>query len=206
MNYQAKRAKESCRRAEEARDRAEHDLAALTADMQELNAQVAPVVERAEEAEQSMVAARVLTQQRERMFRSLVTRGNALAAKLGVDAPAVPAHGNADAATYLAYFDQLFSALEGPVADLDDVVDEECRQLLLVAVERVFVNLQRLQPGFDYASVTEPMEDAQVATRLSNSLRDEINDYVNRFKRVAAEEASEEEEDAEGNDAATTSA
>ena len=142
-----------------------------------------------------------MTQQRERMFRSLVTRGNALAAKLGVDAPAVPAHGNADVATYLAYFDQLFSALESPVAELYDVVDEECRKLLLVAVERVFVNLQRLQPGFDYASVTEPMEDAQIATRLSNSLRDEINDYVNRFKRIAAEQASEEEEDVEEEDA-----
>ena len=55
------------------------------------------------------------------------------------------------------------------------------------------------------------MEDAQIATRLSNSLRVEINDYANRFKRVAAEEASVEEEDveeedAEEDDAANTSA
>jgi hypothetical protein len=197
LTSQVRRIRDSCRRAEEARDRAEHDLATLMADMQELNAQVAPVVERVEEAEQSAVAARVLTQQRERMFRSLVTRGNALAAKLGVDAPAVPVHGNADVAAYLTYFDQLFSVLEGPAAELDDVVDEECRKLLLVAIERVFVNLQRLHAGFDYTSVTEPMEDAQIETRLSNSLRDEINDYVNRFKRVAAEEASGEEEDDE---------
>ena len=70
-------------------------------------------------------------------------------------------------------------------------------KLLQVAVERVFVNLQRLHPGFDYASVTEEVEDVQVATRLGNSLRDEINDYVNRFQRVAAEQASDEEEDVE---------
>ena len=206
MTSQVRRVRDSGRRAEEARDRAEHDLATLVADMQELNAQVAPVVERVQEAEQSMVAARVLTQQRERMFQSLVTRGNALAAQLGVDAPAVPVHGNSDVATYLAYFDQLFSALEGPVAELDDVVDEECRQLLSVAVERVFVNLQRLHPGFDYTSVTEEVEDVQIATRLGNSLRDEINDYVNRFKRVAAEEASVEEEDVEEEDAEEASA
>ena len=192
-----KRAKDANLRTEQALERSEQDLTALMADMQELNAQVAPVVERVEEAEQSAVAARVLTQQRERMFRSLVTRGNALAAKLGVDAPAVPVHGNADVATYLAYFDQLFSVLEGPVAELDDVVDEECRKLLLVAVERVFVNLKRLYPCFDFESVTEPMEDAQIETRLSNSLREEINDYVNRFKRVAEERASGEEEDVE---------
>jgi hypothetical protein len=216
LNSHVRRARDDCRRAEEAHKRVEDDLASLMADMQELNAQVAPVVERVEQAEQSMVTARVLTQQRERMFRSLVTRGNALAAKLGVDAPGVPVHGNADVATYLTYFDQLFSALEGPVAELDDVVDEECRKLLLVAIERVFVNLQRLHAGFDFTSVTEPMADAQLETRLSNSLREEINDYVNRFKRVAAEQASgeeegDEEEDAEGedaeeDDAATTSA
>ena len=191
------RAKDANLRTEQALERSEQDLTALMADMQELNAQVAPVVERVEEAEQSAVAARVLTQQRERMFRSLVMRGNALAAKLGVDAPAVPVHGNADVATYLTYFDQLFSVLEGPVAELDDVVDEECCKLLLVAVERVFVNLKRLYPCFDFESVTEPMGDAQTETRLFNSLREEINDYVNRFKRVAEEPASGEEEDVE---------
>ena len=143
LNFQVRRAHDARRRAEEALERVEHDLTNLTNDMKDLNAQVAPVAERAEEAKRSMVAARVLTQQRERMFRSLVTRGNALAAKLGVDAPAVSVHGNADAATYLTYFDQLFSALEGPVAELDDIVDEECRKLLLVAIERVFVNLKR---------------------------------------------------------------
>ena len=112
------------------------------------------------------------------------------------DIPFIDWSTNADVATYLAYFDQLFSALEGPVAKLDDVVDEECRKLLLVAVERVFVNLKRLYPRFDFESVTEPVEEDQ-ALDLSNSVRDEINDYVDRFKRVEAEQAAEEEENAE---------
>ena len=130
------------------------------------------------------------------MFQSLVARGNTLAGQLGVDAPIVPVHGNADAATYLAYFDQLFSVLEGPVAELGDVVDEECRKLLTVAIDRVFANLQRLQPGFDYESVTEPVEGDQ-AWELSNLVREEVNDYVDRFKRVEAEQAAEEDEGAE---------
>ena len=137
-----------------------------------------------------------MTQQRERMFKSLVTRGNTLAGQLGVDAPVVPVHGNAEAATYLAYFDQLFTTLEGPVAELGDVVDEECRKLLTVAIDRLFANLLRLHPCFDFESVTEPVEEDQ-EQRLSNSVRDEVNDYVDRFKRVGAEQAAEEEEGAE---------
>ena len=130
------------------------------------------------------------------MFKSLVARGNILAANLGVDAPAVPVHGNADAAAYLSYFDQLFTTLEGPVAEMGDVVDEECRKLLTVAIDRVFANLQRLHPGFDFESVTEPVE-ADQAQDLSNLVREEVNDYVDRFKRVEAEQAAEEEEGAE---------
>ena len=161
-----------------------------------MNAQVGPAVERAEETEHSVQAARVLTQQRERMFKSLVTRGNTLAEKLGVDAPAVPVHGNADAAAYLAYLDQLFTTLERPVAEMGDVVDEECRKLLTVAIDRLFANLQCLHPGFDFESVTKPVEEDQ-ALDLSNLVRDEVNDYVDRFKRVEAEQAAEEEEGAE---------
>ena len=158
LNSRVRRARDGRRRAEEARERADQDLASLMADMRELGAQAGPVVERAAEDEHSVQAARVLTQQRERVFKSLVTRGNTLAGQLGVDAPVVPVHGNADAATYLAYFDQLLTVLEGPVAELGDVVDEECCKLLTVAIDRVFANLQRLHPGFDFESVTEPIE------------------------------------------------
>ena len=193
LRSQARRAQDTRRRAEEARERAEQDLASLMADMAEMNAQVAPIVERAEEAEKSVQTALVLTQQRERMFRSLVTRGNALAEKLGVASPAVPLDGNSDATAYLAFFDKLFTALEGGVAEVDNLVDEECLKLLTVAIERIFSNLRRLNLGFDFETVTEPIED-DLTVDLSNSVRDEVNDYVNRFKRVEADEAPEEEE------------
>jgi len=63
LNSQARRAKDACRRAEKAREDAEQDLAKLVADMEEMNAQVGPAVERAVEAEENVQAARVLTQQ-----------------------------------------------------------------------------------------------------------------------------------------------
>ena len=40
------------------------------------------------------------------------------------------AQGHADAAMYLVYFDQLFTALEVPVADLREMIEDESRQLL----------------------------------------------------------------------------
>ena len=82
------------------------------------------------------------------------------------------------------------------MAEINDLVDEECRKLLTVAIDRVFANLQRLHPGFDFESVTEPVE-ADQAQDLSNLVREEVNNYVDRFKRVEAEQAAEEEEGAE---------
>jgi len=203
LNSQARRARSERDRAVTARQDAEQDLAKLVADMEDMNAQVGPAVERVVQAEENIAAARVLTQQRERMFRSLVSRGDDLATKLGVTAPHVPVQGNSDIATYLAYFDRLFSALEGPVAELGDVVDEECRQLLDVAIDRVFTNLQHLHPGFDYTTVTEPLEGPR-AMDISNSVREEVADYCSRFKRVATAQGAEGEagsEEASGDEA-----
>ena len=44
--------------------------------------------------------------------------------------------------------------------------------------------------------MTEPIE-GDPAWELSNLVREEVNDYVDRFKRVEAEQAAEEDEDAE---------
>ena len=45
---------------------------------------------------------------------------------------------------YLVYFDQLFKAIESPVADLREVIEVESRQLLGVVVDRLFTNLRFL--------------------------------------------------------------
>ena len=195
--------------AEKARDDTSRDLAALTGDMEEMTRQVGPAVEKAVEAAESIQAAQVLSQQRERMFLSLTGRGRELAAKLGAEAPSVPAQGHADAATYLLYFEQLFAALEGPTAEIRDVVEEECRQLLAVAVDRIFSNLVHLQPGFDFATVTEPLE-GEAAWKASSSVRDQVDDFCSRFKRAAAEEGGEgsepeEEEESDQDDAEASS-
>ena len=200
LEVRLQRAKEAYRQAEDARKTAVLDLNALVRDVEE---QVGPVAEQAAEAADTAQAARALTKQRERMFQALVARGNELAAQLGADAPHAEARGRGDAALYLVYFDQLFTALESPVADLREVIEVESRQLLGVAVDRIFTNLRLLTPGFDLATVTEERTGEEVL-RVSNSLREQVETFCNRFKRaeVAAEDSEEEaalaeEEDAE---------
>ena len=94
---------------------------------------------------------------------------------------------------YLVCFDQLFAALEGPVAELREMIEDESRQLLGVAVDPIFTNLKLLTPGFDFSSVTEAAqgEDAQ---RVSGSLREQVDAFCNRFRlaETAAEDSEEE--------------
>jgi len=192
--------------AKDAQARAEQDIVSLTQDMTDIQQQVAPMVELVEKARDSAQAARVLSHQRERMFRSLVARARAVADRLGAKAPVLSVEGNADAATYLGFFEQLLTSLEEVVTSLDDLVDNESRELLGVAVGQVFANLAHLHPGFDFASVMEPLEK-ELASKLDASVWDDVEKYTQRFKRVEVEESDDEagaeevdDEDIDGDD------
>ena len=158
LESQKKRFDSRLQDAVEARKHAEQDLASFTQDMNEMQQQVGPVVELVEEARRSALAAQVLSCQREHMFASLVRRVRAVAGRLGTEAPRLSVEGNSDVATYLGFFEQLLTTLEEVVTNLDDLVDTESRELLGVAVGQVFANLAHLHPGFDFASVMEPLE------------------------------------------------
>ena len=134
----------------------------------------------------------MLARQSEQLFEALVVRGDELAARLGAEALCLGGRGY-DAATYLAYFDQLFAALEGPAAELRRMIEDESRQLLGVVVDRIFTNLKLLTPGFDISSVAEAAQ-GEDARRVSGSLREQVDAFCNRFRRAeAAAEDSEEE-------------
>ena len=129
-----------------------------------------------------------------------MTWARAVASSLVVDARAVPAEGNYDAATYLTFFDQLLNRLEGASTEFECLIDEASRNLLAVAVERLFSNLRRLQPDFAFETVTESVDDEQ-SLPLSHAVSDAVNCYVDRLKRSTAEETSEEEGEEEDEDA-----
>ena len=92
---------------------------------------------------------------------------------------------------YLVYFDQLFAALEGPVAELHEMTEDESRQLLGVVVDRIFTNLRLLTLGFDLSSVTEAAQGKD-AQRVSSSFREQVDAFCNRFRRAEAAEEDNE--------------
>ena len=67
------------------------------------------------------------------------------------------------------------------------MIDEASRNLLVVAVERIFSNLRRLQPDLDLETVTAQVEDGQTMP-LSRAVASVVNAYTDRYKRSAAEE------------------
>ena len=159
-----------------------------------------------EEVQQNARTTRVLSRQRDKMFHGLVTRIQAFSTRLGVDAPAFSLDLNQDVAAYLAFFDMALVNLEEAAASLDTVVEEESHELLAVAVGRIFSNLSLIEPHFDFHTMTEPIAPEHYHC-LDTIVRDDVNAYVKRFRRVGAEEeednedASEEAGDAPGDGA-----
>ena len=108
------------------------------------------------------------------MFRTV-------ASSLGIVNSVIPAEGNSDVTAYLAFFDELLRRLEGPAAEFENLIDEASRNVLAVAVDRLFSNIRRLQLDFDFETVTGPVEDEQTVL-LSRSVLSTVNSYADRFR------------------------
>ena len=96
------------------------------------------------------------------MFRELVERTHRVAESLAITRPSVPVGGNFDVATYLTFFNELLQRLEGAAAEFEGVIDEASRNLLGVAVQRLFSNLRRHYPAVNLEVITAlEVEDDQ---------------------------------------------
>ena len=127
------------------------------------------------------------------MFRQLVERAHRVVESLTITSPSVPMGGNFDVATYLTFFNELLQRLDGVAVEFESVIDEASRNLLAVAVERIFSNLRRHSPIVDLEVVTALVED-ELTLPLSRALSAAVNAYADRFKQPKAKEASSEEE------------
>ena len=188
-------------RANEAREKTQADLDSLAADMRDLSQQVGPVAAQAEARHQREETARLLGVQRDRMFRELVERARRAADSLGVDSPPLPVEGNSDVATYLAFFNELLRRFEGAAAEFEGLIDEASRNLLEVAVQRLFSNLRRHYPAVDLEVITALEVEDDQAREISRAVAGAVTAFAERFKRpVEGESSSEEdgEESAEG--------
>ena len=124
------------------------------------------------------------------MMASLVADARAVTEHLGADVPDLAIDGGAGVQTHLSFFGKLMSNFLRTATSLDTRFEEESRKLLTVAIGRVFANLRRLQPSFDFLSVTEPLEGPD-ATEVQAKVKQDVAAYVKRFEAVDDDESTE---------------
>ena len=74
------------------------------------------------------------------------------------------------------------------------MIDETSRNLLGVAVQRLFSNLRRHYPAVDLEVITALEVEDNQTMELCRAIVGAVNAYADRFKRPAAGEASSEED------------
>ena len=114
-----------------------------------------------------------------------------------MDSPRVPADGNHDVATYFAFFNELLQRFEGAAAEFEGLIDEASRNLLEVAVQRLFSNLRRYYPAVDLEVITALEAEDDQAREISCAVAGAVTAFVERFKRPAEGESSSEEDSEE---------
>ena len=77
------------------------------------------------------------------------------------------------------------------------MIDEASRNLLEVAVQRLFSNLRRHYPVVDLEVFTVPEVEDDQTMELGRAVAGAITAYADRFKCPAAGQASSEEDDEE---------
>ena len=145
-------------RAKEALTRAEKEIAALKADLGDLQQQVGTAADRAEQARDTAQHGRAMTRQRQLMLHDLVRRANAIGDDMRIEVPHFPSGGIDDEAAHTHFFGQFPGELEKVAKRFDERVVEESRELLVLAVSRIFSNLLKLWPSFNLEAVMEPVE------------------------------------------------
>ena len=153
-----------------------------------------PVAAQAEVRHQREEAAQLLGVQRDHMFRELVERAHRVAESLAITSPSVPVGGNFDVATYLTFFTELLQWLEGAAMEFEGLIDEASRNLLEVAVQRLFSNLRRYYPSVDLEVITALEVEDDQAQEISRAVAGAVNAFIDRFKRPAAGESSSKED------------
>ena len=111
-----------------------------------------------------------------------------MAESLGITSPRVPAKGNHDVATYLTFFGELLRRLEGAAAEFEGLIDEASRNLLEVAVQRLFSNLRRHYPAIDLEVITALEAEDDQTMDLGRAIVGVVTAYADRFKRPATGE------------------
>src|SRR5664279_2320957 len=179
----------------EAKDCAAKEGGRFQKELLALQEQVGPVTEALHRSQEAEKHALVLQRERGKMFRELAARGRGATTRLGVEGLSSP--DGDDAAAYLTFFAELVVKLEAAATGVDNIVDEECRDLLSVAATRVFSNLYHANPGFDFSPVLKPVE-REFAAALVKEVTGPVEALLQLYVRGdEAEKGGDEDQDGE---------
>ena len=90
----------------------------------------------------------------------------------------MPAEGNHDVATYLAFFTELLQRLEGAEAEFEGLIDEASHNLLEVAVQCLFSNLRRYYPTVDLKVITALEVEDDQAREISRAVAGAVTAFM----------------------------
>jgi hypothetical protein len=107
-----------------------------------------------QEARDSKTEARVLRRQRVQMFRGFSARLMEAAHRLCIDGLTLPTIPEDDG-SIIHFFRQLAKKLAEASAKVAELIDAECRELLVLAGTRIFSNIQRLRPDLGLEEVLQ---------------------------------------------------
>ena len=180
-----------------AKEAAVSEASRLAGELTSLQGQVGPVAAAVERSQREASLAQTLKRERGKMFSALAVRANSIAYRLGArDSPIPPS--DDDVGAYLQFFTQIMEKLDGVATNLNNVVEEECRELLSLAATRVFSNLRHANPNFDFASVLQRVEPS-LAFELAKEVKEPVEALVKLYRRE--DDGSAESSDGASGDA-----
>lgn len=112
---------------------------------------------------------------RNKMFRTLMQRARMTIARITDEKTMEPLDDNN--ASYLDFFTRLMGKLEEGAKKADELVEEECRDLLTTAMMCLFSNLLQGDGDFDFNKVVSPVLP-ELHHELKKEVRDHVADYV----------------------------
>jgi hypothetical protein len=115
------------------------------------------------------------------MFRTLAVCASTAVVRLGVHDFPVPSYLlSDDPAAFLQLFTEIIEKLETASTSLDNGVEEEYRGLLGLAGTRVFSNLLRVDPAFDFSTVLQPVEHS-AALKLAEGAKEHVDALIKLY-------------------------
>jgi hypothetical protein len=166
-----------------AKDLANNEVAWLQEELTSLHGQIGPVTKIVEASQRAATEPQTLKHERCKMFRMLAVRASAAVARLGVrDFPISSYLLSDDPAAFLQLFTKIVEKLEIAAMSLDNVVEEECREPLGLTGTRVFSNLLRVDPAFDFSMVLRPVERS-AALKLMEGTKEAMEALTKLYQR-----------------------